>query len=50
MRNLDSGEERIEDSETKAVLRAIARKVHLEAVLASLVLTGIALVVLKGIS
>ena len=28
MRNLDSGEERIEDLGTKAVLRTIARKVH----------------------
>jgi hypothetical protein len=50
MRNLDSGEERIEDSGTKAVLRTIARKVHIEAVLAALVLTGIALAVLRGIS
>jgi hypothetical protein len=50
MRNLDSGEERIEDSGTKAVLRTIARKIHVEALLASLVLTGIALVVLRGIS
>jgi hypothetical protein len=48
MRNLDS-EERIEDSGTKAVLRTIACKVHVDALLASLVLTGIALVVLKGI-
>jgi len=50
MRNLDSGEELIGDSATKALLRKIARKVHVLALLASLVLTGIALVALKGIS
>jgi len=48
MRNLDS-EERVEDPGTKVVLRTIACKVHVDALLASLVLTGIALVVLKGI-
>jgi hypothetical protein len=48
MRNLDSGEERIEDLGTKAVLSTITREVNIEALLASLVLAGIALVVLKG--
>jgi hypothetical protein len=49
MRNLDSGEEKIEDLGTVASLRRIGRKVHVEALLAALVLTGIALVVLEGI-
>jgi hypothetical protein len=49
MRNLDSGEEKIEDLGTVASLRRIARKVHVGALLAALVLTGIALVVLEGI-
>jgi hypothetical protein len=50
MRNLDSGEELIGDSEMKAMLRRIARKVLVLALLASLVLTGIAFVALKGIT
>ena len=47
MGNLDSGEEKIEDSGTVASLRRIARKVHVKALLTSLVLTGIALVILE---
>jgi hypothetical protein len=49
MRNLDSGEEKIEDPGTVASSRRIARKVHVKALLTSLVLTGIALVALEGI-
>jgi hypothetical protein len=37
--NLDFGEDRIADSETQKLLQASARKVHVEALLAALLLT-----------
>lgn len=39
VRNLDSGEEVVEDKDTELGLRQIARKVHFMAVLTALVLT-----------
>ena len=50
MRNLDLGNEMIEDSGIRHLLRATAQQVHVAAVLASLALTALAFVLLKGIS
>ncbi|MET0501527.1 MAG: hypothetical protein ABW172_08420 [Candidatus Binatia bacterium] len=49
MRNLDFGDEMIEDSGIRRSLRASVQRVHVAAVLASLALTTLAFIVLKGI-
>jgi hypothetical protein len=43
-RNLDSGDEKIEDGSLVTKLHGQARKVHIESVLAAILLTAIALV------
>jgi ABC-type enterobactin transport system permease subunit len=48
MRNLDLGNEMIEDSGIRRLLRASAQRVHVAAMLASLALTAFAFVLLKG--
>ena len=43
LRNLDAGEEVIEDSATTALLRRVAKKIHFQAILLALVLTLLAI-------
>jgi uncharacterized membrane-anchored protein len=50
MRNSDLGNEMIEDSGIRRLLRASVQRVHVAAMLASLALTAFAFVLLKGIS
>ncbi len=43
-RNMDTGDEAIEDEAEKAQLRRQARRVHVQSILAALVLTALTLV------
>ena len=45
LRNLDAGEEVIEDSATTALLRRVAKRIHVQALLLALGLTVLAVLV-----